>query len=151
LLLNYPLNSASAQFIFEMVQNIDDTPHSDKNKRPSLSFVLSHYDPRTCADLSEPILMVLSQQDGFTRKDIESICSIADGRNSSQIEDSGCGPSTNDLSTGEKGIGFKSVSSIYSVICTSSFCRKPRFHNFTITQVFAVSSEPFIYSTYRER
>ena len=94
------------QFIFEMVQNVDDTPHR-ADVIPSITFAIAKYDSRG-GPLKSPMLLIMSEQDGFTVKDVEGICTVADGRNRQQAEGAKSG-ATGECATGEKGIGFKSV------------------------------------------
>jgi hypothetical protein len=91
----YPDN---AHFIYEIIQNIEDSSYS-KNKKAELEFHL----------LDDGIL-VLSNQDGFTAADIRSICVMASG---SKI-------AKKDQFIGEKGLGFRSVFKITNTPCISS-------------------------------
>ncbi|KAF7894390.1 uncharacterized protein EAF01_009841 [Botrytis porri] len=81
------LYQKSTRFIYEIIQNAEDNRYTASNKLPFLSFTL-HSDR----------LIIDSNEDGFTRKDINATCSI--------------GESTKACVRGyigEKGIGFKSV------------------------------------------
>lgn len=69
----------------EMLQNADDATYTDPT--PELIF-------RLC----QSEIIVDSNEDGFTRADVEAICSVG---NSSKVNDGN--------TTGEKGVGFKSV------------------------------------------
>lgn len=106
------------QFIYEMVQNVDDTPHSG-DATPLLTFALVSFDPTSGEQLAAPLLLILSRQDGFTFKDLKGICTISDGRNHAQVHGA-ASDGQGEQSTGEKGIGFKSVSSICAACPTVS-------------------------------
>jgi hypothetical protein len=76
------------QFLYELIQNIDDSPHTfmeTESEIPSMSCALCLYDPGTGEQLDVPLLLVLSRQDGFTQKDLKSICTVSDGRNHAQL------------------------------------------------------------------
>jgi hypothetical protein len=130
------LSEDRRQFIYEMVQNIDDTPHTRHPceitialiMNPSADAAASNDDSLSSA---AAVLLVLSRQDGFTERDLEGICSLSSGRSLGQvspISDEGQSAAVSSsnaeetLTTGEKGVGFKSV--------------------------FTVSSEPMIISTH---
>ncbi len=91
----YPDN---AHFIYEIIQNAEDSSYS-KNKKAELEFHL----------LDDGIL-VLSNQDGFTDDDIRSICVMASGGKIAR----------KDQFIGEKGLGFRSVFKITNTPCISS-------------------------------
>jgi len=91
----YPDN---AHFIYEIIQNAEDSLYT-KNKKAELEFHL----------LDDGIL-VLSNQDGFTDKDINSICYMASGEKIAK----------KDQFIGEKGLGFRSVFKITNTPCISS-------------------------------
>jgi hypothetical protein len=84
--LSEQLNTELAHFLLELVQNADDLKYQP-GTRPSLTFRLigNH-------------LLVVSNETGFKERDVESICSVGDSTKVG-IEDT----------TGEKGIGFKSL------------------------------------------
>ena len=81
------------QFFFELIQNIDDTPHEfakAQGEIPTITFALCCYDPKENRQLDPPLLLLLSNQDGFTSKDLQGICTAFDGRNYTQMSgDSG--------------------------------------------------------------
>ncbi|MCO5549091.1 hypothetical protein L7F22_002557 [Adiantum nelumboides] len=84
-------------FILELVQNADDNEYA-KGEVPGLEFVLVEEDIAGVG--VEWTLLVLNNEIGFSRANIESLCSI--GRSTKQgRRDHGY--------IGEKGIGFKSV------------------------------------------
>lgn len=120
------LSQDKRQFIFEMAQNVDDTPHT--SHKAELYLALVKYNPADGTPLKYPYLMVMSRQDGFTLCDLQGICNVANGRNSDQAKKSksaaaAAAPDAEEpITTGEKGVGFKSV--------------------------FTVSTEPMIISTH---
>jgi hypothetical protein len=73
-------------FIFELLQNTDDSPY-DSNVIPKLTFFL----------LPDKII-AKSNQLGFMEDNVDAICNIGDTTKESEI-----------ILIGEKGIGFKSV------------------------------------------
>ncbi|TGO31378.1 hypothetical protein BPAE_0001g02500 [Botrytis paeoniae] len=81
------LYQKSTRFIYEIIQNAEDNRYTGSNKLPFLSFTL-HSDR----------LIIDSNEDGFTPRDIKAICSIGESTKAS-IQGY----------IGEKGIGFKSV------------------------------------------
>jgi hypothetical protein len=91
--LSQNLYSKDTRFIYELIQNADDTVYSlaaDNNDAPSLTFTV-------CKDR----IIVDSNEDGFTKAEVQAICSV--------------GKSTKSNAQGyigEKGIGFKSVFTI---------------------------------------
>lgn len=93
------MSQSPVQFMYELMQNLDDAPH--RATTPSATFALCCYDPHQSEPLQKPFLLVLSNQDGFSRRDLEGICAI--GCSSKTVE------AETTFSTGEKGIGFKSV------------------------------------------
>ncbi|KAF7949568.1 uncharacterized protein EAE97_003077 [Botrytis byssoidea] len=86
-ILTEQLYQKSTRFIYEIIQNAEDNRYTISNKLPFLSFTL-HSDR----------LIIDSNEDGFTPKDIEAICSIGESTKASVQG-----------YIGEKGIGFKSV------------------------------------------
>jgi len=91
----YPEN---AHFIYEIIQNAEDSSYL-KNKKSELHF-----------HLFDNGIMVLSNQDGFTEEDINSICLLGGGDKISK----------KDQFIGEKGLGFRSVFKITNTPCISS-------------------------------
>jgi hypothetical protein len=86
-------------FLFELLQNADDSEF--ESEVPSLSFNLQKQNIYT--------LEVNSNEVGFTYKDIDAISGI--GRSSKRSVVDG-----KRISTGEKGLGFKSVFSVANVV-----------------------------------
>lgn len=87
--------SSDARFIFELLQNADDnkfTKAAMKNLVPGIRFILW-----------PDKIIVECNEDGFTKQDLEAICSIGE---SSKTASYG--------SIGAKGIGFKSVFKVAS-------------------------------------
>ncbi|CAH9053058.1 unnamed protein product [Cuscuta europaea] len=95
--LSAELYSKDVHFLMELVQNAEDNEYED-GVEPSLEFVI------TSKDITETgasaTLLIFNNEKGFSRKNIESICSV--GRSTKKANrKSGY--------IGEKGIGFKSV------------------------------------------
>jgi hypothetical protein len=91
----YPDN---AHFIYEIIQNAEDSSYS-KNHFSELKFIL----------LNDGVV-IQSNQDGFTEKDINSICYMSSGEKIAN----------KDQFIGEKGLGFRSVFKITDSPCISS-------------------------------
>jgi hypothetical protein len=91
----YPDN---AHFIYEIIQNAEDSSYM-KNTKAELEFHI----------LDDGIL-VLSNQNGFSKDDIRSICVMASGGKIAK----------KDQFIGEKGLGFRSVFKITDTPCISS-------------------------------
>ncbi|TGO71885.1 hypothetical protein BELL_0517g00020 [Botrytis elliptica] len=81
------LYQKSTRFVYELIQNAEDNKYTITTQSPHLSFTLQ----------SDRII-IDSNEDGFTQKDIKAICSIGESTKTS-IQGY----------IGEKGIGFKSV------------------------------------------
>ena len=97
------MSQSSKQFIYELVQNVDDTPH--RATLNTLTFALCMYDPQNGDPLTHPYLLLLSSQDGFTKGNLDAICGV-----SMSFKSSAPAPSSVEVPpTGKKGIGFKSV------------------------------------------
>lgn len=96
--LSDKLYDKNAHFIYELIQNAEDSKYT-KNINSELKFNL----------LSEGIV-ILSNQDGFTDDDIRSICVMASGEKIAN----------KDQFIGEKGLGFRSVFKITDKPCISS-------------------------------
>lgn len=77
--------------INELIQNVDDLSYSDR--RPELEITL-----RQCRERGRLTIEFWSNEDGFTKENVEAICSYARSTKEKDPD-----------STGEKGIGFKSV------------------------------------------
>lgn len=89
------LYSSKYRFLYELVQNADDSLYSKLSKDDSAPYLRFEVTPST--------LIVETNEDGFTRANIEAIC--ATGKSSKKILDT-------DSHIGEKGFGFKSVFSV---------------------------------------
>ncbi|TEY73343.1 hypothetical protein BOTCAL_0079g00080 [Botryotinia calthae] len=94
------LYQKSTRFIYEIIQNAEDNEYKDSKKLPFLSFTL--YSDR---------LIIDSNEDGFTEKNIKAICSIGENTKAS-IQGY----------IGEKGIGFKSVFNVAYKVHIQSRC-----------------------------
>ena len=77
--------------INELIQNVDDLSYSDR--RPELEITL-----RQCRERGRLTIEFWTNEDGFTEDNVEAICSYASSTKEKDPD-----------STGEKGIGFKSV------------------------------------------
>ncbi|KAJ1567556.1 hypothetical protein HK405_005533 [Cladochytrium tenue] len=75
------------RFIYELLQNCDDNSYKKCTTQPSVTF-----------DVYPGRMVVRCNEDGFTKADVDSICTIYESTKSKQKE-----------KTGEKGSGFKSV------------------------------------------
>jgi HSP90 family molecular chaperone len=89
------LCSSKYQFLYEVIQNADDSHYDNLESTRSQSFLRLVVTPKT--------FVIETNEDGFNRKNVEAIC--ATGKSSKK------GSSSNEY-TGEKGFGFKSVFSI---------------------------------------
>ncbi|KAI1377524.1 hypothetical protein F4677DRAFT_39179 [Hypoxylon crocopeplum] len=98
--LSDQLYHESTHFLLEMIQNADDASYAD-GVTPSIRFTLNS---RT--------LQIDCNEKGFTPDNVESICSVA---HSTKV---GHGKAMDYV--GEKGIGFKSVFKVASVVWISS-------------------------------
>ncbi|KAJ8554132.1 hypothetical protein K7X08_024810 [Anisodus acutangulus] len=95
--LSAELYAKDVHFLMELIQNAEDNEY-DKGVDPSLQFVI------TSKDITESgahaTLLIFNNEKGFSRKNIESICSV--GRSTKK-------GNRKRGYIGEKGIGFKSV------------------------------------------
>ncbi|KIW28150.1 uncharacterized protein PV07_07832 [Cladophialophora immunda] len=82
----------SSRVLYELIQNADDAEYSKAWREGNSPFMRFTFDQQD--------LVIDTNEDGFTRANVEAICSL---RESSKKHPS------SDNSTGEKGIGFKSV------------------------------------------
>jgi hypothetical protein len=86
------LYSSKYRFLYELIQNADDSVYSKANRsgaKPSLAF-----------NITPSCFIIETNEDGFTRANVDAIC--ATGKSSKKI-------SQLDDHIGEKGFGFKSV------------------------------------------
>ena len=84
----------SSRFIQELLQNADDCIYSDANDEPSFHL-----------EISDSVLTITYNEDGFTRKNVRAITAIGESTKKLIYSDS--------IQTiGEKGVGFKSVFSV---------------------------------------
>jgi hypothetical protein len=89
------LYNKDTHFIFELIQNAEDNTYN--NKEAALTFYLSHNDP-TYTEKSKGALIIQNNENGFSSKNIDAICSVG---KTTKRKIKGY--------IGEKGIGFKSV------------------------------------------
>jgi hypothetical protein len=90
------LNSDLCHFLLELVQNAEDVKYN-LSTLPLLKFRLHGND------------LVISNEIGFTKRDVESICSVGDSTKVGIAD-----------TTGEKGIGFKSLFKAVDEVTISS-------------------------------
>ena len=96
----------STHFLLELIQNADDNQYDlDPDDLPSLSLTYSG-----------AFVRIACNEKGFTKKDVEAICRIGSSTKAG-LQDS----------TGEKGIGFKSVFSVADVVWIVSGAYSFRF------------------------
>ncbi|CAN6713537.1 unnamed protein product [Malus baccata var. baccata] len=95
--LSLELYTKSVHFVMELIQNAEDNEYAD-GVDPSLEFVITSRDITGTG--APATLLVFNNEKGFSRKNIESICSI--GRSTKK-------GNRKRGYIGEKGIGFKSV------------------------------------------
>ncbi|KAF1842835.1 uncharacterized protein K460DRAFT_367777 [Cucurbitaria berberidis CBS 394.84] len=89
------LYSSKYRFLYELIQNADDSSYRKDANHRAAPYVRFSITPET--------ILIDSNEDGFTRANVEAIC--ATGKSSKKA-------STSDTHIGEKGFGFKSVFSI---------------------------------------
>ncbi|KAL9303441.1 hypothetical protein ACSQ67_020704 [Phaseolus vulgaris] len=95
--LSVELYTKDVHFLMELIQNAEDNLYS-KGVKPSLEFIITSKD--ITATGAPATLLIFNNEKGFSRKNIESVCSV--GRSTKKgNRSSGY--------IGEKGIGFKSV------------------------------------------
>ncbi|KAL2894933.1 Sacsin [Bienertia sinuspersici] len=95
--LSAELYTKHVHFLMELIQNAEDNEYED-GVEPTLEFALTTEDITGCG--AEETLLVFNNEVGFSRKNMESICSV--GRSTKKgMRRKGF--------IGEKGIGFKSV------------------------------------------
>ncbi|KAI1847927.1 hypothetical protein JX266_006040 [Neoarthrinium moseri] len=95
--LSEQLYHHDGHFLLETLQNADDAEFG--SRVPTLTFSLSRENGFT--------LLIQSNEKGFTKNDVESICGLGNSTKSSQGKER--------TSIGEKGLGFKSVFSVATV------------------------------------
>lgn len=98
--LSHDLYQTTTHFLLELIQNADDNSYS-KDVTPTLS--ISHSPGRIRIDCNER---------GFAKKNIEAICRICKSTKSGRSKSAGF--------VGEKGIGFKAVFKVASMVWISS-------------------------------
>ncbi|KAL7255954.1 hypothetical protein ACSBR1_009979 [Camellia fascicularis] len=95
--LSYQLYIKDLHFLMELIQNAEDNEYSP-GVEPALEFVLTN---ANITELGSPAtLLVFNNEVGFSKDNIESLCSI--GRSTKTYHG-------HKGFTGEKGIGFNSV------------------------------------------
>ncbi|KAH9620517.1 hypothetical protein KSS87_015167 [Heliosperma pusillum] len=95
--LSAELYTKDVHFLMELLQNAEDNMYAE-GVEPTLEFVLTTRDITGCC--ATETLVIFNNEVGFSRKNMESICSV--GRSTKKgKKDQGF--------IGEKGIGFKSV------------------------------------------
>ncbi|XP_059306209.1 uncharacterized protein LOC132057600 [Lycium ferocissimum] len=95
--LSAELYAKDVHFLMELIQNAEDNEY-DKGVDPSLEFVITSKDITETG--AQATLLIFNNEKGFSRKNIESICSV--GRSTKK-------GNRKKGYIGEKGIGFKSV------------------------------------------
>jgi hypothetical protein len=88
-ILSVELYSDDTHFLLELIQNADDNKYG-------VDVV-----PRLLFELKPDRLVVVNNENGFSAKDVDSLCSLGDSTKAGDR-----------TKTGEKGIGFKSVFSV---------------------------------------
>ncbi|WJX91801.1 hypothetical protein P8452_73528 [Trifolium repens] len=95
--LSAELYTTDVHFLMELIQNAEDNQYI-KGVRPTLEFIITSKD--ITATGAPATLLIFNNEKGFSRENIESLCSV--GRSTKKgNRSSGY--------IGEKGIGFKSV------------------------------------------
>ena len=89
--------STPTHFILELIQNADDAKYTEEST-PTLDLTYRHN--RLCTDCNEL---------GFTRENVDAICKIGRSTKKNQVG-----------STGEKGVGFKSVFGVAGCVWIAS-------------------------------
>ncbi|EFX06464.1 hypothetical protein CMQ_6785 [Grosmannia clavigera kw1407] len=90
-------NSKSTHFIYELLQNADDASYGGNVPRVCIRY-----------DTTNRTFLIESNEIGFTKADVESICSAAESTKSKKMP-AASATATTERSIGEKGLGFKSV------------------------------------------
>ncbi|CAO2653065.1 Nn.00g024760.m01.CDS01 [Neocucurbitaria sp. VM-36] len=97
------LYSSKYRFLYEVIQNADDSSYSKARTESLLPYIQF--------DITPDSVIIETNEDGFTRANVEAIC--ATGESSKKA-------SADDDHIGEKGFGFKSVFSIASEVYIQS-------------------------------
>ncbi|CAJ1949698.1 unnamed protein product [Sphenostylis stenocarpa] len=95
--LSVEIYTKDVHFLMELIQNAEDNVYSN-GRKPSLEFIITSKD--ITATGAPATLLIFNNEDGFSPKNIESVCSV--GRSTKKGK-------RNSGYVGEKGIGFKSV------------------------------------------
>ncbi|KAJ8420402.1 hypothetical protein Cgig2_028074 [Carnegiea gigantea] len=95
--LSAELYSKDVHFLMELIQNAEDNEYSD-GVEPSLEFMITAQD--ITATGAPATLLIFNNEQGFSRKNMESICDVGDSTKAGNRKRG---------YIGEKGIGFKSV------------------------------------------
>ncbi|XP_031105049.1 uncharacterized protein LOC116009965 [Ipomoea triloba] len=96
-LLSAELYSKDVHFLMELIQNAEDNEY-EEGVDPSLEFVITSKDITDTG--AKATLLIFNNEKGFSRKNINSICSVARSTKKGNRKTG---------YIGEKGIGFKSV------------------------------------------
>ncbi|KAH9328846.1 hypothetical protein KI387_000954, partial [Taxus chinensis] len=96
--LSSELYTKDIHFIMELIQNAEDNEYP-QNVEPTLEFVITRKDITGTGAFRT--LVVFNNEKGFSKKNIESICSVGQSTKKDKRQHGGY--------IGEKGIGFKSV------------------------------------------
>ncbi|KAF6137957.1 hypothetical protein GIB67_041830 [Kingdonia uniflora] len=95
--LSAELYAKDVHFLMEIIQNAEDNEY-EEGVNPSLEFIVTSED---ITDTGAPAtLLIFNNEKGFSRKNVESICSVGRSTKKGQRKRG---------YIGEKGIGFKSV------------------------------------------
>ncbi|KAK9117633.1 hypothetical protein Sjap_016580 [Stephania japonica] len=91
------LYAKDVHFLMEIIQNAEDNEY-DEGVKPSLEFIVTAKDITDTG--AEATLLIFNNENGFSPKNVESICSVGRSTKKGQRKKG---------YIGEKGIGFKSV------------------------------------------
>ncbi|XP_071694367.1 uncharacterized protein [Rutidosis leptorrhynchoides] len=114
--LSAELYAKDIHFLMELIQNAEDNEYSE-DVDPSLEFVITSKDITNTG--APATLLVFNNEKGFSRRNIESICSVGQSTKKG-LRKRGY--------IGEKGIGFKSVFLITAQPCIFSNGYQIRFN-----------------------
>jgi hypothetical protein len=106
------LYSSKYRFLYEIVQNADDSRFLERKRENIEPFLIFRVTPET--------FTIETNEDGFTRENVEAIC--ATGKSSKKH-------AAENQQTGEKGFGFKSVFSVAGEVHVQSGLWSFRFRH----------------------